>query len=164
MRITVIERCKEFTLKTIKFFKKIFYKKLILSLKNFNENIKEKDEEKENEKSINSSSRKYNTYLYESFSEKSSLTAYPNTEGSARLHKVYELLEMQRKPKNDENNLSEIPDNNSTRSIKSVEEKKGAKLFEKIKEQENLNVNSENNSSSKKIIYIYMNLFQKKVL
>ena len=68
------------------------------------------------------------------------MTAYPNTEGSARLHKVYELLEMQRKPKNDENNLSEIPDNNSTRSIKSVEEKKGTKLFEKIKEQENLNV------------------------
>ena len=64
-----------------------------------------------------------------SFSEKSSLTAYPNTEGSARLHKVYELLEMQRKPKNEENNLSEFTDNNSARSIKSVEEKKGKKIY-----------------------------------
>ena len=100
-----------------KFFKKAFYKQLILALKNINENLNLISEN-------NSSSKKCNTYLYESFSEKSSLTAYPNTEGSARLHKVYELLEMQRKPKNEENNLSEIPDNNSMRSIKSVEEKK----------------------------------------
>ena len=132
----LIERSKEFILKMDNFFKKAFYKQLILALKNINENLNLISEN-------NSSSKKCNTYLYESFSEKSSLTAYPNTEGSARLHKVYELLEMQRKPKNEENNLSEIPDNNSMRSIKSVEEKKGTKLFEKIKEQENLNVGYE---------------------
>ena len=155
----LIERCKEFTLKTIKFLRKIFFKQLILSLKNFNENLNVNSEN-------NSSSKKNNTYLYESFSEKSSLTAYPNTEGSARLHKVYELLEMQRKPKNDENNLSEIPDNNSTRSIKSVEEKKGTKLFEKIKEQENLNVAYEelkNNLNEIKESEIKEEYLQKKI-
>ena len=127
---------KEFNGKIIEFISKLnkFYKI------NFFEKIKKKEGDQkqfENEISENNSysNRKNNTYLYESFSEKSSLTAYPNTEGSARLHKVYELLEMQRKPKNEENNLSEFTDNNSARSIKSVEEKKGKKIFDKIKEE-----------------------------
>ena len=50
---------------------------------------------------------------------------------------------MQRKPKNEEeNNLLELGDNNSLRSIKSVEEKKGKNLLDKMKEEENLNVNN----------------------
>ena len=119
---------KEYNNKIIEFISKLnkFYKK------NFFEKFKKKEEISENNSFSN---RKNNTYLYESFSEKSSLTAYPNTEGSARLHKVYELLEMQKKPKNEENNLSEFTENNSARSIKSVEEKKGKKIFEKIKEE-----------------------------
>ena len=126
------ETINEFVPRLNKIIKKIFSKQLIQNLKNYIEI--------NNELSDNiSSPKKYNTYLYESFSEKSSLTAYPNTEGSARLHKVYELLEMQRKPKNEDNNISEYVDNNSVRSIKSVEEKKGKKLFEKIKEKEELN-------------------------
>ena len=119
---------KEYNNKIIEFISKLnkFYQK------NFFEKFKKKEEISENNSFSN---RKNNTYLYESFSEKSSLTAYPNTEGSARLHKVYELLEMQKKPKNEENNLSEFTENNSARSIKSVEEKKGKKIFEKIKEE-----------------------------
>ena len=120
------EAFNEFIKKLNKVFKKLVSKKLFQILKSNNENVNEISEN-------NSSYKKYNSYLYESFSEKSSLTAYPNTEGSARLHKVYELLEMQRKPKNEENNnLFEFTDNNSVRSIKSVQENKGKKLFEDL--------------------------------
>ena len=52
----------------------------------------------------NVSSQRFNTYLYESFTEKSSVSAYPNSEGSAKLHKVYELLEMQKKKQIEEQN------------------------------------------------------------
>ena len=128
------ENINEFVIRLNLFMKKIYYKHLIQNLKNNNQNVNELSDN-------NSSPKKYNTYLYESFSEKSSLTAYPNSEGSARLHKVYELLEMQRKQKNEENNFSEFGDNNSMRSIKSVEEKKGKKLFEEIKKEENKNIN-----------------------
>ena len=84
-----------------------------LNKNEINKNIEIINNENVNEISENNSSyKKYNSYLYESFSEKSSLTAYPNTEGSARLHKVYELLEMQRKPKNEENN--NLPKNKLT--------------------------------------------------
>ena len=123
------EKINGFIIKINIFFKKFFFKQLIQGFKS--NNIDEL------------SDKKNNTYFYESFSEKSSLTAYPNTEGSARLHKVYELLEMQRKPKNEEeNNLLELGDNNSLRSIKSVEEKKGKNLLDKMKEEENLNLNN----------------------
>ena len=123
------EKINGFIIKINIFFKKFFLKQLIQDFKS--NNIDEL------------SDKKNNTYFYESFSEKSSLTAYPNTEGSARLHKVYELLEMQRKPKNEEeNNLLELGDNNSLRSIKSVEEKKGKNLLDKMKEEENLNLNN----------------------
>jgi len=123
------EKINGFIIKINIFFKNFFFKQLIQSSKCNN--------------IIELSDKKNNTYLYESFSEKSSLTAYPNTEGSARLHKVYELLEMQRKPKNDEeNNLLEIGDNNSIRSIKSVEEKKGKNLLDKMKAEDNLNLNN----------------------
>ena len=123
------EKINGFIIKINIFFKKFFFKQLIQDFKS--NNIDEL------------SDKKNNTYFYESFSEKSSLTAYPNTEGSARLHKVYELLEIQRKPKNEEeNNLLELGDNNSLRSIKSVEEKKGKNLLDKMKEEENLNVNN----------------------
>ena len=60
---------------------------------------KNKKNENDNSDKSNNSSQRYNTYLYESFSEKSSLTAYPNSEGSARLHKVCELLEMKKNTK-----------------------------------------------------------------
>ncbi len=135
------------------FFRKQYLKEFVTRInekennnKNDNDNKgdnknDENDNKYDNENISNeSSSRKYNTYLYESFSEKSSLTAYPNTEGSARLHKVYELIEMQRKPKIDENNLSEIVDDNSMRSIKSVEDNKSKKLINSKNEEDDLNI------------------------
>ena len=104
------------------------YKKLVFSkLYNYcmnSENIIKKNENDILDKS-NISSQRYNTYIYESFSEKSSLTAYPNSEVSARLHKVCELLEMQRKPQleDENNNLSELA-NDSIQSIKSLDDEK----------------------------------------
>ena len=132
------EKLEEFIEKIKKFYKKILFESLKSNRaqKKIENEIIENNENNENNEINSFSNRKNNTYLYESFSEKSSLTAYPNTEGSARLHKVYELLEMQRKPKNEDNNLSEFTDNISARSIKSVEEKKGKKIFEKIETEE----------------------------
>ena len=97
-------------------------------------NIDKKNENQASEKS-NISSQRYNTYIYESFSEKSSLTAYPNSEGSARLHKVCELLEMQRKPQLEEenNNLSELA-NDSIQSIKSSDFGKNKKMNDNEKQ------------------------------
>ena len=112
-------------------YKKIYFKKLY-------ENIKENEEKKENEISNNESSpKKYNSYLYESFSEKSSLTAYPNTEGSARLHKVYEILEMQGKQKSEEN-----IDSNTNRSARSEDGNKCKNIFEKIKEEKEIEMDN----------------------
>ena len=76
-------------------------------------------------------------YLYESFSEKSSLTAYPNTEGSARLHKVYEILEMQGKQKSEEN-----IDSNTNRSARSEDGNKCKNIFEKIKEEKEIEMDN----------------------
>ena len=128
-------------------YKKIYFKELY-------ENIKEREEKKEIEISNNDSSpKKYNTYLYESFSEKSSLTAYPNTEGSARLHKVYELLEMQGKEKAEEN-----IDSNTNRSAKSEAGNKSKNIFGKIKEEKETDipyeelVNNLNNEEKNEII------------
>ena len=110
----------------------LIYKKMIIS-KLFNYFLSLEYKNKKNENDIsdksNISSQRYNTYLYESFSEKSSLTAYPNSEGSARLHKVCELLEMQRKPQleDENNNLSEIA-NDSINSIKSFDDGKYKKI------------------------------------
>ena len=56
-------------------------------------NIDSKDEISFNVQNDYSNDRKYNTYLYESLSEKSSLTAFPNSEGNDRLHKIYIFLE-----------------------------------------------------------------------
>ena len=108
-------------------------------------NVDKKNENEESEKS-NISSQRYNTYIYESFSEKSSLTAYPNSEGSARLHKVCELLEMQRKPQLEEenNNLSELA-NDSIQSIKSSDFGKNKKINDNEKK-----INLNNNLIDKK--------------
>lgn len=95
----------------------------------------------------NISSQKYNSYIYESFSENSSLTAYPNSEGSPRLHKVCELLEMQRKPQLEENNNSQNEYNNnlfdltnSIQSIKSEEDKKEKKNENKMNDNNMINI------------------------
>ena len=117
----------------------LFFKRFLHVLSEFKKN--------ENEISINSS-QKYNTFIYESFSEKSSLTAYPNSEGSAKLHKVCELLEMQRKQQmednsqNEFNNLSELIDN-SIQSIKSSDNNNNNKnninnIFEKYSDIRNM--------------------------
>ena len=45
-----------------------------------------------NSKNDISNDNKYNTYLYESLSEKSSISAFPNSEGNDRLHKVYNFI------------------------------------------------------------------------
>ena len=122
------DKINEFINKLKSLYKKKFFKELC-------ENIKIKEQLNE---SNNSSLKKYNTYLYESLSEKSSLTAYPNTEGSARLHKVYELLEMQGKQKEEENNISENV--NSNRSDKIDQRNKRINFFDKIKDEKELNI------------------------
>ena len=124
----------------------LIYKKFILSKLYYYINIENLDKKNENEPSdkSNFSSQRYNTYIYESFSEKSSLTAYPNSEGSARLHKVCELLEMQRKPQleDENNNLSEIA-NDSIQSLKSLDDNKNKK---KNIEENRINPNINNNN------------------
>ena len=117
-------KIEEFINKLNILYKKKYFKELCETLK-----IKEEL----NNESNNSSLKKYNTYLYESLSEKSSLTAYPNTEGSARLHKVYELLEMQGKQKDEENNISENV--NSNRSDKIDQRNKRINFFDKMKDE-----------------------------
>ena len=104
-------------------YKKIIFNKILYYYSIILEN-KIKKNENDNSYKSNISSQRYNTYMYESFSEKSSLTAYPNSEGSARLHKVCELLEMQRKPQlEEENNFSELAEN-SIQSIRSLDDDK----------------------------------------
>ena len=149
------------------FFTKLYNYYLILDNKN-----------KQNENDIsdksNNSSQRYNTYLYESFSEKSSLTAYPNSEGSARLHKVCELLEMQRKPQleDENNNLSELA-NDSINSIKSLDNGKYKKrinfenknIINNIKNNEikdnllKLNEDKENKNKQNEIKENSLNIF-----
>ena len=122
-------------------YKKIVFTKLYSYCMNL-ESINKKNENDISDKS-NISSQRYNTYIYESFSEKSSLTAYPNSEGSARLHKVCELLEMQRKPQLEEenNNLSELA-NDSIPSIKSLDDDKYKKRNISIDSNNKLNKNN----------------------
>ena len=55
--------------------------------------------------------KKNNTYLYESFTEKSSISAYPNSEGNDRLHKLYIMLEDQ---KSNENYIEQTSENNES--------------------------------------------------
>ena len=128
-------------------YKKIVFTKLYTYCLNL-ESINKKNENDNLDKS-NISSQRYNTYIYESFSEKSSLTAYPNSEGSARLHKVCELLEMQRKPQleDENNNLSEIA-NDSIPSIRSLDDDKYKKRNNYS--DSNNKINNNNNYIDKK--------------
>ena len=135
------EKINEFIIKINTFFKKLFFKQLILGFKN--NNINEFSDKKNNE------------YLYKSLPGKSNLIANPNIEGRSGLHKVCELLEIQRKPKNEENNLLEIQENNNIRAIKSEKEKKRKNLLEKIKEEDNLNFN--NNIPLEELINDFIN-------
>ena len=66
-----------------------------------------------NNQSLNKddSIQKNNTYLYESFTEKSSISAYPNSEGNDRLHKLYIMLEDQ---KSNENYIEQTSENNES--------------------------------------------------
>ena len=120
------EFLKELVIIINKYYKQLYFKKLY-------ENTIIEDGKNDDIISDDSSPKKYNTYLYESFTEKSSLTAYPNTERSARLHKVYEFLEMQNKQNDEENIIKNVESN---RSNKSEKEKKAMNIFEKIKEIE----------------------------
>ena len=49
-----------------------------------------------NSKNDISNDNKYNTYIYESLSDKSSISAFPNSEGNDRLHKVYNFINQQK--------------------------------------------------------------------
>ena len=130
-------------------FIKLLVTKMNYNYKNYYYNkfcdiLKKKEDINKNEISNDSSAKKYNSYLYESLSDKSSLTAYPNTEKTARLHKVYELLEMQEKLKLEENNNYENINNIINKSAKSQDENKSINIFENIKEKNDLDIINEN--------------------
>ena len=130
-------------------FIKLLMTKMNYNYKNYYYNkfcdiLKKKEDINKNEISNDSSAKKYNSYLYESLSDKSSLTAYPNTEKTARLHKVYELLEMQEKLKLEENNNYENINNIINKSAKSQDENKSINIFENIKEKNDLDIINEN--------------------
>ena len=144
------------------FFKKYIFIKLFEYYVSLVNQINQNENQNENENAnvnatvneSNYSSQKYNTFIYESFSENSSLTAYPNSENNDRLHKVCELLGMQRKQQSEEknHNLNEFDyrnllemANNSIQSIKSVEEEKN----KKINIKNNLNLSNINNFNNK---------------
>ena len=140
-RLNFYAQVKEIIKKTFNEKVNVFIKKINLSLKKFF--FKQLIQGFKCNNIIELSDKKNNTYLYKSFSEKSSLNIYSNIEDSASLNKVYDLLEMKRKPKNkEENNLLELGNNYSLRSIKSVEEKKGKNLLVKMKEEKNFNLNN----------------------
>jgi len=139
------------------FFKKYIFIKLFCYFASLENKVKNKENELMNKSNI--SSQKYNSYIYESFSENSSLTAYPNSEGSPRLHKVCELLEMQRKPQLEDNNNSQNEYNNnlfdltnSIQSIKSEEDKKEKKNEIKINDNNMINIDEKNLPSINNLI------------
>ena len=104
-------------------YKKIVFTKLYFCCMN-KETINKKNDNDILDKS-NISSQGYNTNIYKSFSEKSFLTSFSNSEGSERLHKVRELFEMKRKGhlEDKNNNLSELSDY-SIPSIESLDDVK----------------------------------------
>ena len=131
------------------FFKKYIFIKIYCYYISLENKVKNNENEIINKSNI--SSQKYNSYIYESFSENSSLTAYPNSEGSPRLHKVCELLEMQRRPQLEENNNSQNEYNNnlfdltnSIQSIKSDEDKKEKKNEIKMNDNNKINIDEKN--------------------
>ena len=139
------------------FFKKYIFIKLYCYFTSLINKVKTNENELMNKSNI--SSQKYNSYIYESFSENSSLTAYPNSEGSPRLHKVCELLEMQRKPQLEENNNSQNEYNNnlfdltnSIQSIKSEEDKKEKKNENKMGDNNMINIDEKNLPSINNLI------------
>ena len=66
------------------------------------------ENEKEDNISNNISVQKCHSYLYESLTEKSSISACPNSEGNDRLHKIYVLLQQQN---NDQEQEYEVEEN-----------------------------------------------------
>ena len=139
------------------FFRKYIFIKLYCYFASLINKVENNENELMNKSNI--SSQKYNSYIYESFSENSSLTAYPNSEGSPRLHKVCELLEMQRKPQLEENNNSQNEYNNnlfdltnSIQSIKSEEDKKEKKNENKMNDNNMINIDEKNLPSINNLI------------
>ena len=149
------------------FFKKYVFIKLFEYYVSLVNQINQNDNENINES--NYSSQKYNTFIYESFSENSSLTAYPNSENNDHLHKVCELLGMQKKQQSEEKNNSQNEydyknllelANNSVQSIKSIENEKNKKINNIKNNNLNLNnidsinnkINNINNANSEKNI------------
>jgi len=112
---------------------------------NKDENISEEkniiinDENKDdnsNSKNEYSNDKKYNSYLYESFSEKSSISAFPNSEGNDRLHRVYNLINQQQLLNNN-NDQIKIPNNSSQHEYKFE--------IEQINHNQNINTVNINN-------------------
>jgi hypothetical protein len=74
--------------------------------------INENGENAQNEENLsnlsnNISQQKCHSYLYESFSEKSHLSACPNSEGNGRLHKIYEILQQNQNNQAEQENENE---------------------------------------------------------
>ena len=105
-------------------------KKIIEENKNLkNYNNTEIKEDSNNDNSKNEDIR-YNTYIYESLTDKSSITVFPNSEGSDRLHRIYNYIEQNQNinynediPSN-ENNNNEYNNifNNINKKIKNEDE------------------------------------------
>ena len=95
--------------------------KIIDDLNNSEKDLKNKEIKEENKldssKNENSNDNKYNTYLYESLTEKSSISAFPNSEGSDRLHRVYTYLSQQQNKKTNNNEQFHINNNNENIQI-----------------------------------------------
>ena len=101
--------------------------------------IKEEHKLNSNSKNENSTDKKYNSYIYESLTDKSSISVFPNSEGSDRLHRVYAFMAQQ------QNNN----DNNNNNNVEIQTNKKNC--FPKEKEykisQENDQINNDTNNN-----------------
>ena len=95
--------------------------KNIDDLNNSEKNLKNREIKEENKldssKNEYSNDNKYNTYLYESLTEKSSISAFPNSEGSDRLHRVYAYLSQQQNANTNTNNNEQIHINTNNEKI-----------------------------------------------
>ena len=109
---------------------------------------KEKDEKLNTPKNLDLNENKYNSYLYESLTEKSSISAFPNSEGNDRLHQVLTFLE-QNKNANNNNSLQTDKNNNII-----IQNKNNNFQIEKIDHQKQIsNLEVDNNEENEEIIY-----------
>ena len=120
---------------------------------NVNDNKETKEEQQNklsNSKNELSNDNKCNSYLYESLTEKSSISALPNSEGSDRLHRAYAYMSQHQ----NNNSNEQIQTNNDNL----FQKEKGNKITEKNnqnnckKDNKDNNINDKNSSKHKEEI------------